>query len=341
MSINKLALIRYKTIDNCLRNRFRKWTLDDLIEKVGDALYEYEGIVDGVSKRTIQADIQLMRSDKLGYNAPIIVKDRKFYTYSDPTYSISNSPITETDMEKMREVVSVLRQFNGFQYFEEMSDMIARLENTMQKSVRNGQSYIQFESNSQLKGLHFIGQLHQAILKKIPLLIDYKSFKATESKRIVYFPYLLKEYRNRWFLIAKPQNGKILITLALDRIVGFEEMAPKYFVEYDGVDFDRYFADTIGVTKSEKDRAHKIILWINNKHTPYVLTKPMHPSQQILKEDETGIMIRIDVILNFELEREILGLGESVKVISPRILQNRIKKRIESMAELYGVSLSS
>ena len=80
MSVNKLALIRYKTIDECLRNRFRKWTLDDIIEKVASRLYEYEGITSGVSKRTVQADIQLMRSDKLGYNAPIVVTDRKFYS---------------------------------------------------------------------------------------------------------------------------------------------------------------------------------------------------------------------------------------------------------------------
>ena len=46
-------------------------------------------------------------------------------------------------------------------------------------------------------------------------------------------------------------------------------------------------------------------------------------------------MIRLDVVLNFELEREILGFGEGIKVVSPRILQGRIKKRIESMVGLY------
>ena len=81
MSVNKNALIRYKTIDKCLQNRYRKWTLEDLIDACSDALYEYEGIDKGVSKRTVQADIQIMRSDKLGYFAPIIVLDKKFYTY--------------------------------------------------------------------------------------------------------------------------------------------------------------------------------------------------------------------------------------------------------------------
>lgn len=79
MPANKNALIRYKTIDNCLRNRFRQWTLDDLVNACCAALYDAEGISKGVSVRTVQADIQMMRSDKLGYNAPIEVYDHKYY----------------------------------------------------------------------------------------------------------------------------------------------------------------------------------------------------------------------------------------------------------------------
>ncbi|MFT5025011.1 MAG: hypothetical protein ACI9L7_000949, partial [Candidatus Azotimanducaceae bacterium] len=71
MAQNKNALIRYKTIDKCLQNHYKDWTLDDLIGACSDALYEYEGQDINVSKRTVQLDIQLMRSDKLGYNAPI------------------------------------------------------------------------------------------------------------------------------------------------------------------------------------------------------------------------------------------------------------------------------
>jgi hypothetical protein len=96
MPLNRLALIRYKTIDACLRNRARKWTLDMLIDACSDAIYEFEGIQDGVSKRTIQLDLQLMRSDKLGYNAPIVVIDKKFYTYDDPKYTITKYPPNQT-----------------------------------------------------------------------------------------------------------------------------------------------------------------------------------------------------------------------------------------------------
>src|ERR1043165_3896076 len=144
MPVNKLALIRYKTIDDCLCNRRRKWTLDNLIEKVSAVLYDCEGITTGVSRRTIQADIQLMRSDKLGYRAPIVITDRKYYSYSDPEYSITNAPINSADVDKMKEIVGVLKQFNGFSYFEDMSDMIARLENNLYKTTSQNGNCIQF-----------------------------------------------------------------------------------------------------------------------------------------------------------------------------------------------------
>jgi predicted DNA-binding transcriptional regulator YafY len=335
MAINKLALIRYKTIDKCLQNKYRKWTLEALIEKVSEALYDYEGITSGVSKRTIQADIQLMRSDKLGYNAPIVVKERKYYIYEEPGYSIGNTKLTEADLEKMSEIVSVLREMNGFSYFDDMNDIIARLENNIRKSANKEENYIQLESNKQLKGIDFVLPLYQAIRKKVPLLITYQSFKAQEARPVVYYPYLLKEYRNRWFLIAKPKKGTALITLALDRMIEFMEMLPKDFVPYAGIGFEHYYSDTIGVTKSEKDRAHKVVLWVNKHNAPYVLTKPIHSSQQVLKEDETGIFIRLDVVLNFELEREILGFGEAIKVLAPRLLQSMIKRRIHRAAQLY------
>ena len=105
MPANKNALIRYKTIDNCLRNHYRRWTLEDLVDACSDALYDMEGIRKGVSVRTVQGDIQMMRSDKLGYNAPIEVYDHKYYRYADQGYSIMNMPMSQNDYDVMQEAV--------------------------------------------------------------------------------------------------------------------------------------------------------------------------------------------------------------------------------------------
>ncbi|MBQ3689719.1 MAG: hypothetical protein II937_07655 [Bacteroidales bacterium] len=108
MPANKNALIRYKTINNCLRNKYRKWTLNDLVDACCDALYDMEGIRKGVCARTVQMDIQIMRSDKLGYNAPIEVYDKIYYRYSDPDYSITDMPLTEDDCKLLKYAVELL-----------------------------------------------------------------------------------------------------------------------------------------------------------------------------------------------------------------------------------------
>ena len=108
MPANKNALIRYKTIDRCLRNRYRRWTLDDLVDACCDALYDMEGIAKGVCARTVQMDIQIMRSDKLGYNAPIVVYDKIYYTYADPDYSITEMPLSMEDCLLIQEAITLL-----------------------------------------------------------------------------------------------------------------------------------------------------------------------------------------------------------------------------------------
>ena len=108
MPANKNALIRYKTIDNCLRNRYRRWTLDELVEACSEALYDMEGIKKGVCTRTVQMDIQMMRSDKLGYNAPIEVYDRIYYRYADPGYSITEMPLSMEDCKLIKKAIDLL-----------------------------------------------------------------------------------------------------------------------------------------------------------------------------------------------------------------------------------------
>ncbi len=132
MPVNKNALIRYKTIDNCLRNRFRRWTLDDLVDAVSDTLYDMEGIP-GVSVRTIQNDIQVMRSDKLGYNAPIVVYNNKFYKYSDPNYSISDMPLSDEDTELIKKAVKMLKESELAGATQEMTDILKKVEDRLNK----------------------------------------------------------------------------------------------------------------------------------------------------------------------------------------------------------------
>lgn len=59
------------------------------------ALKENRGIYSGVSERTIREDIRVMRSDILGFNAPISQKQGNYF-YEDRSYSIFNVSIKES-----------------------------------------------------------------------------------------------------------------------------------------------------------------------------------------------------------------------------------------------------
>ncbi len=334
MPVNRNALIRFRTIDKCLQNRYRKWTLEDLIDACSDALYEYEGVDKGVSRRTVQGDIQLMRSNKLGYNAPIVVTDRKYYTYEDPDYSITDIPLTDQDLNKLTEVADILKQFTGFTHFQDISDMVSKLEDKIHTAREDQPSIIDFERNEHLKGLNYIDTIYRNVQQQKAMAITYKSFRAKKPATFTFHAYLLKEYRNRWFVLGVRDENDNCMILALDRILKVEVSQDVYRLNA-SIEIESYFKDVIGVTVNKKQKPVEVQLWIHKSNAPYVLTKPMHHSQKLIQENGDGIVISIQIQQNFELEREILGFGDSIKVIQPQKLANRIKQKLTNASKLY------
>ncbi|UII77152.1 WYL domain-containing protein [Flagellimonas sp. HMM57] len=333
MALNKNALIRYKTIDKCLQNGYRQWTLEDLIEACSDALYEYEGRSINVSKRTVQLDIQMMRSDKLGYNAPIEVYERKYYRYADEGYSMTDIPLNENDMNVLSETVEMLKQFKDFSLFSELGGIIQRLEDKVYMEKTNQSAIIHLDKNENLKGLEHLDVLYQAIVKKMVLKIKYQSFKARQASILTFHPFILKEFNNRWFLVGKTSEKKPILTLALDRILEIDfDTSISYLDEnFDG---DKYYKDVIGVTVLN-NRAERIQFWVDRHNAPYVITKPLHSSQRLIKRTEDGVIFNIFVQINFELERLILGFGDSIEILKPKRLRDRMKQKLEKAASFY------
>lgn len=340
MAQNKNALIRYRTIDKCLQNIYRTWTLEDLIEACSDALYEYEGKDSNVSKRTIQLDIQLMRSDKLGYNAPIEVYDKKFYRYEDPDFTITDIPLNENDMYVLSETVEMLKQFKDFSLFSELGGIIQRLEDKIYTEKTHQPAIIHLDKNDQLKGLEHLDVLYQAILKKMVLKLHYQSFKANESSVITVHPFILKEFNNRWFLIGKTSKSSQVITYALDRIISIDYDTKIEHIN-EPFDGDAFYKNTVGVTVLDEKHVMKVLLKVDEKNAPYVLTKPLHHSQRLKEKLENGaIIIELSVHQNFELERLILGFGESMQVLKPLSLKRKIQEKFQNGLDMYNSQLS-
>lgn len=340
MAQNKNALIRYKTIDKCLQNHYRTWTLEDLMEACSEALYEYEGRENSVSKRTVQLDIQLMRSEKLGYNAPIVVYDKKFYKYEVEEYTITDIPLTETDINVLTETVSMLKQFKDFSLFNDVSDILQRLEDKIYAEKSHTQPVIHLDKNDNLKGLHFLDEIYQAIIKKIVLVITYKSFKSKDEQKFVFHPFILKEFNNRWFLIGRKKQSQPITNLALDRIIAIDYDFNMSYLEQN-FNAESFYKNVVGVTVNTGVQPRRIELWIDRINAPYVITKPLHNSQRLIRQNEDGsVIIHLFLIQNYEFERLLLGFGNGLEVLRPENLRIRMKKILGEAISRYNNSES-
>ena len=298
-------------------------------------MYEYEGIRKGISRRTVQLDIQTMRSDRLGYNAPIIVVDNKYYTYEDPNYSILHSPLTERDMTELTEAVGVLKQMTVFPAMSGVSDLVSRMEEQVSMVVGRREPLILMERNDRLRGLEYVPVLYDALKNRCAQEMTYQSFKAQSPSTFVFYPYVLKEFNNRWFVLGKRKtNMRYTNIYALDRIKSLRPMPDEPYVKPASFDAERYFSEMVGVSRNENDRPQTVEFWASPMDSMYFITKPIHHTQEVVRQNEDGeTLFSIKVIVNRELMRELMGFGPGVKVVSPKKLAAYISKRHQEAAE--------
>ena len=338
MPLNRATLIRISTIDRCLQNRYRRWTINDLIDACSDALAEYEGRKTPVSRRTFQNDLALMRSDRLGYNAPIVVRENKYYEYEDPDFSITHLPLNEEGLDALNSALDILRQLQVFPQLASSIEIISKLNEQISRQTGTSVPAMDMEHVPGYRGAEFIGKIYDAVRKRQTLLIEYQSFKARRADKITVYPYLLKEYRNRWFLICeKASNRSPQVNIfALDRIHSVEIDRKHPFKKCVDFDPEHFFEDTIGVTKSIHDKAQRVVIKVDRQQAPYVESKPFHKSQKVEQRFSDGsIEISLNVVINNELERLILGYGGYVEVIAPPTFRERVAESVRIAASRY------
>lgn len=334
MAITKNVLIRYHVLDKCFRNPGRKYYIDDLLEECNKAMIELDPSSSGIGKRQLYVDIRFMESEQ-GWSIPLERYEdgkRVYMRYSDLNFSIFNQQISEVDVEQLKSALLVLSKFDGIPQFEWVNEITEKLDKALQIGKASN-SIISFDNNKYVKGIEYIGELFNAVLYKKVLKITYKSFKSAVALEFIIHPYHIKQYNTRWFVFGWNENFNDISNLALDRIKEIEEIKGNY-IESD-INFEEYFDDIIGVTFNENEKIETIKLMFTPDLAPYILTKPLHGSQKKKKFDDKGLIIHLELIPNYELERLILSFGERAEVLEPISLKNRIAARLKQNLEIY------
>ena len=334
MSIIKNALLRYQTLDRCFKNNGRSYLIEDLLEEVNQTLFDENPENSGIQVRQLREDIRFMRSE-LGYSAPIesrVISGKKHaYFYTEPTFSINNSPLNSTEAEQLKSVLTLLNRFQGNPGFEWLTEMSVILKDTFSLKS-NSKKAISFEGNIDYTGYEFITPLFNAIVNNRVLKINYTPFGQDEIQ-LTFHPYHLKQFNNRWFVFGLNANlNAPSWNLALDRITNIVEIQDVYVEDFS--DWDYFFSEIIGVSKPFDQNEEEIHLLFSKRQAPYIITKPIHETQKhYVLED--GLLVKIKVIPNFELEQLILSFGEGVKVLLPVHLIEKISDRIELSLAQY------
>ena len=332
----KNALIRYRIIDRCIRNKYKSYpSKQELREACEENLFG-TNYGEHICDSTIEKDLFNMRMD---HDAPIkYSKKHNGYYYEDPSYSINDIPLTEDDLESIQFAVNTLQQFREVDMFKQFGQAIDKIVDRVaiesKQSLNSENPIVQFETAYSSGGNEFLPPLYEAIISKNKVIFNYKSFKSTDFKERIVSPLLLKEYRNRWYLISFDESKNDIITFALERMLNLESIKENSTIP-SSFNPKEYFEYSTGIT-AYKGEPELIEIKADSISAKYILSQPFHHSQKLISENNEYSIFQLKVFISEELIRSFLSFGGEIEVLSPVNLRSVIKQRSSELFQKYN-----
>jgi predicted DNA-binding transcriptional regulator YafY len=337
MGNNKNANIRYRIYDRLLSHRFKKHSKQSILEEIHRVMLEGGG--QGISSTQFAEDLKYLRSEA-GGSAPIEqYKEGKknYYRYSDPNFRLFQKPtLTPEQTDTLNAAIEVLSEFEGLPQFDSVYEIITSIECQFISPQPNNKKIVFFEDNKDYSGRPLIAELFHYTKNQQNLKLTYKTF-GDDIHHWIISPACLRQYLTRWYLFGYNHSTDYKIqTTPLDRIVSIEPDISLPFQQLD-IDWDEYFDDIIGISKMPEAEITTVHLRISAEQAPYMLTKPIHPSQKKYPQPDGSLDIKINVMLNRELENLICAQAEHIEVLAPQHLRHAIANRLRAAAEKYEI----
>lgn len=331
MPNTKNSEIRHRILDRCLRRG--GYSTEELHRTVNREL-SILGFA-SVCKNSIRSDMEFIGSQP----GIVINQTRKgkfvTYGYADRDMSMYKLQLNEEEIGQMVQCMAVLSRFEGMPQMEWIGSFMDRFKLSLDIDS-DVKKVVGLDENKYLRGLPYFGRLLSAITNREVLRLTYTSFKSNVPGVFSVHPYYLKEYNNRWFLIARTEGRNDLSNYAFDRIDSIESSPDVKYIPNDSIDFnDDYFNDMIGVSRPINGTIQQVALWVSPELTPYVKTKPIHETQKLRMQEDGSSLVNIELYVNYELEQLLLSYCDGLKVISPEDLALRMKERLNAARRLY------
>ncbi|MGX5858596.1 helix-turn-helix transcriptional regulator [Dyadobacter jiangsuensis] len=286
-------------------------------EELATACY---GIDSAINERTIRADIQFLR--ELGAAIPKGNKHQKFFYKSPFSLIHTLEGVQEGETNEMLAYLNQLYQKAPKAAFLELDKVFLALEQRIKTADAIGDARLQFDKTA-YTGQNRISELYDYIVRKRTIDLTYTPFGGSQQNRTI-FPVFLKEYNQRWFLIAFDADRLTYQNFALDRIDQVQLSDSKLALDK-LPDPESYFHNLIGV--SLEGELTNVRIRIKKPRAFYVKTKPWHNTQRQFQETKEFIDFEWDVYVNRELKSKIFELGYDAEVIFPTTLKSEIETK--------------
>ena len=338
MPANKNAIIRHRIIDQCINNKRHRYpSLEYLADRCSEILET------DISTSTIEKDLALMKKDPpVGYNAPIIYsKQNKGYAYSEIGFSIAELNLQDEEWDALRFSAQLLYQYKEVPVFSNFKNAIERINTRFALGLETDDQtldqHVQFETANSISGMEWINVIYAAIRNKFPIRFSYQNIYKKKVSDYEINPYLLKEHRNRWYVIGWSADRKDYLTFALDRIHQLETIEVKQTEDHkERTAFNpkTFFHHATGIMEGN-GKAMEVELLISDPMSKLVLLDPLHTTQKVLSEKPDEIRISLKVYINEEFCLRLLSLGPWCKVMKPVSLKTTMKDLVQQMSKQY------
>lgn len=179
----------------------------------------------------------------------------------------------------------------------------------------------------------FLPLVLEAIRNSEKVCFTYAGFNRSRAERdIIFSPYFLKRYKQRWYMLGRREKDGGIRTYALDRIKALT-LTQLMFTMPEGLTAADYFGSVIGITTSHAP-IYDVRLRASSRQAKYMRALPMHHSQQEEIHDDYSIF-SYRLQLNYELVHEIISFGDTVKVIDPPELRVMVTEGLRSALSQY------
>jgi predicted DNA-binding transcriptional regulator YafY len=257
----------------------------------------------------------------------------------DASYSISKRTF-QRDLDEIRSLynIDIQYDFSRRVYFfseDENPDINNRMLEAFDlfsalNMSEHSSEYIYFEKRRAQGTGHFYGLLH-AIKNRFSIEMRYQKFWDPLPSERKLNPLALKEFKGRWYLLARDENGTAIKTYGLDRISDFT-ISKRRYEKFDYKELHKAFENCFGIINPVELKPEKIVLSFTSEQGKYLKTQPLHESQTVLIDTEDEYRISVLLRVTHDLIMELLSHGENLKVISPAGLR-------KSLCNAYGDAL--